>query len=992
MATSETTEKALETIIEEWLVERESYVKGRPSDFDPAYAVDKAQLFAFLKASQPDLWERLSAKSEFERVLLDRLSKKIRQDGVLDVLKKGLKLDELSLTLYFRAPSSGLNPEAEIAFASNIFSITRQIHYAGDDKSVDMVLFVNGLPVATFELKNPWTGQTVRDAVRQYQRTRDPRLPLFSFGYCFVHFAIDPNEAYMTGELAGEDTWFLPFNRGRDHGRGNPPYPGSHRTAYVWREVLPKRSLAEIIERFAKLVEELDEETGRTVKRLVFPRYHQLTAVRELVADAKKTGIGRRYLIQHSAGSGKSNSISWVAFQLAELFDASGEKSVFDSVVIVTDRIALDDQLGRNVKSFAELSKLVQSTEKGSWQLRQALEAGKKIIITTLQKFPHVAGEITQLADRRFAVIIDEAHSSQGGLSAAKMNQALGNAEEDGSGDDRPDFAELVLEAAEQRRLSRNVSFFAFTATPKRSTLEKFGTKQKDGSFKPFHLYSMKQAIEEGFILDVLRNYVTYKSYYEITKTVAENPLFDNVRAQRRLRAFVEGHEATIKVKAQIMMDHFIEQVVLPKKLRGRARAMVVTSGIVHAIRYYQAINAYLAEQNAPFRPLIAFSGKKTVDGIEHTEDSVNGFPGKDVPKEFRKDAYRILVVADKYQTGFDEPLLCAMYVDKRLDGVQAVQTLSRLNRAKRGKKPEDVAVLDFYNTAEDIKAAFDDFYTTTLLSGPTDVNLLHDLAEKLSDAGIYDHDKIEQFTALYFRGAPAEQLSPTLDQVIARFDSELEEDAKVEFKIRAKTFVRLYAQLASIIGFANAEWEKLYWFLKLLIPGLKVNTGEEGQLKQLLDSVDLGTYGLERSKVGSIKLDAAEKVLDPIDPKNPGGIREPERDPLDYIIRKFNETYFAGWAATAEDKRVKLISLAKKVFADPRFASQVATTHDEQNRRIAILKLIEEKVGDARRAEMELYKLYATSPEFKTALNQGVLRVIDEPGRFGIDKPDSPQ
>lgn len=853
---------------------------------------------------------------------------------------------------------------------------TRQVHYSESDtfKSVDMVLFVNGLAIATLELKNPWTGQNVHNAIKQYRTDRDPREPLFEFGRCLVHFAVDPDEAYMCAQLTGNDSNFLPFNKGFNFGKGNPVNPTGHKTAYLWDDILPRRSLTNIIEQFAKFTVEKDKKTGRERKALFFPRYHQLDVVRGILVDAKRYGVGQTYLIQHSAGSGKSNSITWLAYQLVELYDTAGTANVFDSVVVVTDRRVLDTQLKDNIKLFSETKNIVAHAESAA-ELKAHLELGKKIIITTVQKFPFIVDGIDDLTDRNFAVIIDEAHSSQSGSASDKLNMTLGAEDEEVP----EDLQDKILAAMKGRKMSQNASYFAFTATPKPATLEKFGRQGPDGKFYPFHLYSMKQAIEEKFILDVLEKYTTYKSYYEVQKSVEENPLFDTAKAQKKLKAFVEASPRTIEVKAKIMVDHFMSNVWQAKKLKSKAKAMVVTRNIECAIRYFFAIRTALQEANAPFKALVAFSGEKTVDGIKYTEDGINSIPARDLPEEFEKDDFKILVVANKYLTGFDEPMLHTMYVDKKLQGVLAVQALSRLNRCNWKLGKTDTFVLDFYNTVDDIKAAFDPFYTATTLSEPTDVNVLHDLKDVLDNFGIYDWSEVTSFNEKFFASAEAEELHPIIDAVVARFDADLDDEQRIDFKIKAKQFVKIYAQVAAIIPFNNVNWEMLHWFLKFLIPKLKVMDPDQDKLDELLNSVDLSTYGLERSRLeAKIGLDASETELDPQNPNVRGGhFGDGDKDPLDEIVRAFNERHFAGWEATPEEQRVKFINIAKHVMSHADYKAQVEDNPDSQNRQLALERLIQQAISVERRRELDLYKRYASDPDFKRAFDASVSRLL---------------
>lgn len=972
---SQTNEAALETHIENALA-KDGYCIGNPADFDREFALDGKLFWQFLEATQPKELAKLKDRPNWQRLLLERLNKKIKKDSVLAALKKGLDIDDAHFDLLYRLPYNDLNPEVVANFAANIFSVTRQVHYSESDtfKSVDMVLFVNGLAIATLELKNPWTGQNVHNAIKQYRTDRDPREPLFEFGRCLVHFAVDPDEAYMCAQLAGNDSNFLPFNKGFNFGKGNPINPNGHKTAYLWQDILPRRSLTNIIEQFAKFTVEKDKKTGKERKALFFPRYHQLDVVRGILADAKQHGIGQTYLIQHSAGSGKSNSITWLAYQLVELYDTAGTANVFDSVVVVTDRRVLDTQLKDNIKLFSETKNIVAHAESAA-ELKAHLELGKKIIITTVQKFPFIVDGIDDLTDRNFAVIIDEAHSSQSGSASDKLNMTLGAEDEEVP----EDLQDKILAAMKGRKMSRNASYFAFTATPKPATLEKFGRQGSDGKFYPFHLYSMKQAIEEKFILDVLEKYTTYKSYYEVQKSVEENPLFDTAKAQKKLKAFVEASPRTIEVKAKIMVDHFMSNVWQAKKLKGKAKAMVVTRNIECAIRYFFAIRTALQEVNAPFKALVAFSGEKTIDGIKYTEDGLNGISARDLPEEFEKGNLKILVVANKYLTGFDEPMLHTMYVDKKLQGVLAVQALSRLNRCNWKLGKTDTFVLDFCNTVDDIKAAFDPFYTATSLSEPTDVNVLHDLKDVLDDFGIYDWSEVTSFNEKFFASAEAEELHPIIDTVVARFEADLDDEQRIDFKIKAKQFVKIYAQVAAIIPFNNVNWEMLHWFLKFLIPKLKVKDPDQDKLDEVLNSIDLSTYGLERSRLEmSIGLDASETELEPQNPNVRGGhFGDGEKDPLDEIVRAFNERHFAGWEATPEEQRVKFINIAKHVMNHTDYKAQVEDNPDSQNKQLALERLIQQAISVERRRELDLYKRYASDPDFKRAFDASVSRLL---------------
>ena len=981
---SQTNEAALETHIETALV-KDGYRVGNPADFDRTFAVDRKLFWDFLESTQPQEVAKLKDRPNWQRLVLERISKKIKKDSVLAVLKKGLDVDDAHFDLLYRQPYNQLNPEVLARYEANVFSVTRQVHYSETDslKSIDMVLFVNGLAIATIELKNPWTGQTVWNAIYKQYNLRDPNEPIFEFGRCLVHLAADPDEVYMCTRLAGKDSNFLPFNKGVDHGKGNPVNPNGYKTAYLWEEILARRSLSNIIEQFAKFTVEKDKKTGKERKALYFPRYQQLDVVRRILADAQQNGVGLSYLIQHSAGSGKSNSITWLAYQLVELYNQAGTANVFDSVVVVTDRRVLDTQLKDNIKLFSETKNIVAHCESGQ-ELQYNLEAGKKVIITTVQKFPRIVEGMDALTDRRFAVIIDEAHSSQSGTSADSLNEAIGG--EDAEAPE--DVQDKILAAMAGRKMSKNASYFAFTATPKPATLEKFGRQGADGKFYPFHLYSMKQAIEEKFILDVLEKYTTYKSYYEVQKSVEGNPLFDTAKAHKKLKAFVEASPKTIEVKARIMVDHFMSSVWQAKKLKGKAKAMVVTRNIECAIRYFFAIRTALQEANAPFKALVAFSGEKTVDGVKYTEDSINGIAVRDLPDEFEKDDFKILVVANKYLTGFDEPMLHTMYVDKKLQGVLAVQALSRLNRCNWKLDKRDTFVLDFYNSVDDIKAAFDPFYTATSLSEPTDVNVLHDLKDALDAFGIFDWSEVKSFNEKFFASAQAEELAPIIDAVVARFDADLDDEKRIDFKIKAKQFVKIYAQVAAILPFNNVNWEMLHWFLKFLIPKLKVKDPDQDKLDELLNSVDLSTYGLERSRLEvKIGLDESEAEQEPANPNLRGAhMGEGDKDPLEDIVRTFNERHFAGWEATPEEQRVKFINIAKHVVAHVDYRAQVEDNPDAQNRQLALEKIIQQAISMERRRELDLYKQYASDPDFKRAFDASISRLISSGG--WMDRP----
>ena len=736
------------------------WVCGDPEDYDREHCVDLAQLSAFLHATQPRVAESLDLgeDSPMRRKFLARLQGEITRHGTIEVLRKGIKHGPHQIDLLYGTPSPG-NEKAKILYGQNRFSVTRQLRYSRDQAqlALDLCLFINGLPIATFELKNSLTKQTVEDAVEQYKRDRNPAEKLFELGRCLAHFAVDDHEVRFCTHLRGNESWFLPFNRGWKDGAGNPPNPDGLKTDYLWKQVLTRDGLTDIVENYAQIVETRNQKTGRRRREQIWPRYHQLDVVRRLLAHASSRGAGPKYLIQHSAGSGKSNSIAWLAHQLIAL-EREG-RPLFDSVVVVTDRKVLDKQIRDTIRQFAQVGSVVGHAE-SSGHLRTLLQEGKRIVITTVQKFPFILDAIgNEHRGRTFAIVIDEAHSSQGGRASASVSMALGEA---GAKDDDETTEDKINRIMEARSLLSNASYFAFTATPKNKTLEIFGAAVPEGGktrHVPFHSYTMKQAIQEGFIIDVLEYYTPVDSYYRLVKTVEDDPEFDTKRAGKKLRRYVEDHEHAIRLKAEIMVDHFHEQVAGLQKIGGQARAMVVTSSIRRAMSYYCAIRDYLAARKSPYKAIVAFSGKHEHGGAKVTEASLNGFSSNLIADRIQEEPFRFLVCADKFQTGYDEPLLHTMYVDKALSGVKAVQTLSRLNRAHRGK--HDAFVLDFSNDADTIQAAFADYYRTTLLSEETDPDRLHDLKAALDARQVYDPAQVDELVEAYLSGADREQLDP---------------------------------------------------------------------------------------------------------------------------------------------------------------------------------------------------------------------------------------
>jgi type I restriction enzyme, R subunit len=949
------------TIVAQMTAPGTGWIEGSGSDFDREFALDLAQLAAFLEATQPEVAEavEIGGDGPTRRRYLARLQGEITSRGIVDVLRNGVKHGPLSVSLFYGAPSAG-NPAAHERYAANRFVVTRQLRYSRDETrlALDLALFLNGLPVATFELKNSLTKQTVEDAVEQYKRDRSPKELIFGFGRCLAHFAVDDSEVRFCTRLEGGRSWFLPFNRGYDGGAGNPPNPEGLKTDYLWKRVLARDSLTEIIEKFAALLTLKDAKSGRRSSTQIFPRYHQLDAVRALLADAAAEGAGRRYLIQHSAGSGKSNSIAWLAHGLIELEE--GGAPVFDSVIVITDRRILDSQIEATIKQFSQVGATIGHAQRAG-DLREFIESGKRIIISTVQKFPFILDDIGSAhSNRAFAILIDEAHSSQGGETAKAVSQALS-----GVANPEEPYEDKVNRVIESRKMLPNASYFAFTATPKNRTLEIFGEPRREGGetkHRPFHTYTMKQAIEERFIVDVLANYTPVSSYYRLITTIEEDPLFDTRRAGRKLRSYVEGNEHAIAIKAQIVVDHFLDEVLGQRKVGGRARGMVVTGDIQRAIEYYHAIRAYLRERRSDVEALVAFSGEHEYAGARVTEGSLNDFPSGQIAARIREDPYRLLVCADKFQTGYDEPLLHTMYVDKVLSGVQAVQTLSRLNRAHPDKY--DAFVLDFVNGADGIAESFSDYYRTTILSEETDPNKLHDLHARLYRAEVFGDAEVREIARLFLDSAPREQLDFVLDSCVATYNDRLDVDEQIEFKAGAKAFVRSYGFLGAILPYGNPAWEELSIFLNLLVPKLPAPR-EEDLSRGILETIDMDSYRAEKRETIAIALEDEDAEIDPVPADGVGGRAEPELDRLSNIVKTFNDLF--GDIEWEDKDRVsrEVAELPAKVASDPAYRNAMVNS-DRENARIEHDEALSRVVRGMLRDNTELFKRFSDNPEFK--------------------------
>ena len=954
------------------------WIGGATEAYDREYCVDLVQLSAFLRETQPKAAEALDLGQDnpTRRKFLARLQGEITKRGTIDVLRHGIKHGPLHLDLFYGTPSPG-NLKAQARYAANRFSVTRQLHYSRDETqlALDLALFINGLPVATFELKNSLTKQTVDDAVQQYKRDRDPREKLFEFGRCAVHFAVDDHEVRFCTHLKGKTSWFLPFNQGWNDGAGNPPNPNGLKTDYLWKRILTRDGLTDIFENYAQIVETRDEKTGRKKAVQIWPRFHQLDVVRKLLTDAGMQGAGRRYLIQHSAGSGKSNSIAWLAHQLIGL--TKDGATVFDSIIVVTDRRILDQQIRNTIKQFAQVSATVGHAEHAG-DLRKFIAEGKKIIISTVQKFPFILDEIgSEHRGRRFAIIIDEAHSSQGGRTSAAVSMALGTA---GAEEDDETIEDKINRLIEAKKLLPNASYFAFTATPKNKTLEIFGEPEphQDGTVRhlPFHSYTMKQAIQEGFILDVLEHYTPVNSYYKLVKTVEGDPEFDTKRATKKLRRYVESHDHAIRLKAEIIVDHFHEQVLALNKIGGQARSMVVTSGIERAIQYYHAIQDYLIERKSPYRAIVAFSGEYEYGGTKVTEGSLNGFPSSQITDKIQEDPYRFLICAEKFQTGYDEPLLHTMYVDKILSGIKAVQTLSRLNRAHPQK--HDVFVLDFMNDVDMIEQAFADYYRTTILAEETDPDKLHDLRAALDGYQVYTAAQIEELVTLYLNGADRDRLDPILDACVAVYKEQLDEDGQVDFKGKAKAFLRAYGFLAQILPYTYAEWEKLSIFLNFLVPKLPAPI-EDDLSRGILEAIDMDSYRVEKQAAVKIELPDADAEIEPVPTAGGGRKPEPEIDSLSNILRTFNDQ-FGNIPWTDSDRVHKLITedIPNRVAADTAYQNAQKNS-DKQNARIEHDKALQRVMTAVLKDDTQLFGLFVDNESFRRWLTDTVFTLTYE-------------
>lgn len=955
---TEVDEERLEDRIEEALLAR-GYEKRLNETYEIGYALDTSMLLAFLQETQPVVYNKLKLnEAAAKKRFLERLCSELKRRGVVDVLRSGISHEQCSMIrLYYALPDDD-NATAKEMHAKNRFGVIRQLAYSqpkdDDPGIIDIVLYINGIPVVTMELKDEYTRQTVKKAIEQYKEDRNPKEPLLVPGRCAVHFAVDTHQVYMCTMLSGARSRFLPFNRGREDGSaGNPNNPKGFATAYLWEEILQPASLCDIIEHYACKVEE-KKKSGQKVSIDIFPRYHQLDATRKLLADVRQNGVGRQYLIQHSAGSGKSNTIAWLVLQLTNTRNSSGAHA-FDAVVVVTDRRNLDKQINGTIRKFSRMQNNILHANKGK-ELGQALapDSATRIVVSTIQKFPVVLKQMQELSNKKFAIVIDEAHSSQGGENAAALNKVLGLAgiddyqpEEDDelldilvqcATKEEQEVQKLAYQRAKLRKLVTNASYFAFTATPKVKTLRMFGQLAPDGSYRPFHYYSMKQAIQEGFILDVLANYTPVQSYFRLKPRAGEdaNDEYDAKKAQAKLKKLAESDMAAIKEKARIMVEHFLRQG--HRQIAGRARAMVVCASIQRAIDYYYAIEAELKRQGSHFRAIVAFSGEKEINNEKWDEAKINGFASSMIEDKIQEDPYRILVVADKFQTGYDEPLLQTMYVDKKLSGVKTVQTLSRLNRSRADKFK--TFVLDFYNSEDSIRADFEPYYMTTVLSGDCDANKLHDLKAELDESGVYTSADVTKAVHIFLTQKEGnEELAAVLDWCREEF-VKLEQDNKIHFKSTARGFVRYYDFLSTVLPYVNADWEKLACFLRLL---LRILPSIDKQIDDHITSaVELDSYRAEVHNTLTIKLSDDEGVMQPPSPTGGGGIPDPEWKPLTDILTQFHDV-FGNITWKDEDNVRAILERLAPAMANNVTVADALENSDDENIRLALRAAVKE-------------------------------------------------
>ncbi|AOM84470.1 type I restriction endonuclease subunit R [Salisediminibacterium beveridgei] len=983
-------ERGFEENIEQHLMEsgyRQRALEGRALETFQKWAIDQDVLFEFLESTQPQSLERLKKayKDDYEFKIMSRLDKELKKRGMIDCLRHGIKDYGVTLKLAYNKPVTDMNRTLVENYEKNIFTVSRQVYYSQKNRnSIDMMLSLNGLPIVVKELKNQLTNQTVEHSMEQFKKDRDPREILFQFkARAVVYFAVDTDEVHMATRLSKDSTFFLPFNRGNDGGKGNPPVEDDYRSSYLWKEILQKDSLLDILFRFVYVQkEDMKDSNGdiiETKEVVIFPRFHQLDAVRKIEQDVSEHRAGKNYLIQHSAGSGKTNSISWLSHRLAKLHDEQDEP-VFDSVIVITDRRVLDKQLQDAVYQLEHKAGMVAKIDRDSAQLAGAIRNKTKIIITTLQKFPFILEEVGSFNRGSYAVIIDEAHSSQGGKASGAMTSILSDktleeAYEESMKEEHEttDAEERMIEHIAKTGDQDNISFFAFTATPKPKTIDRFGTEREDGQKGPFHLYSMRQAIEEGFIHDVLNNYVTYDTFYRVEKMIHDDPEVAKSKASKQIARYVSLHPHNIAQKAEIMVEHF--RNVTRHKINNRAKAMVVTGSRKHAVRYKFAFDDYIkAKGYTDMRTLVAFSGTVEDNGESYTEPDLNSISEKELPEQFHSDDYQVLIVAEKYQTGFDEPLLHTMYVDKPLDGIKAVQTLSRLNRTCKGK--DDTFILDFVNEPETIQQAFQQYYEVTTLAEDTDPNMLYDLQHELDAMQVYTEEELESVANLEYSGNTMKdarmqlKLNASLDPAVERFKNDLVEEEQEAFKSAATKFVRTYAFVLQIGPFSDVDLHKRFIFLTYLLKKLPKKPQDPIYIS---DDVALEYYRNEKVFEGSISLNQqGGEALSPAQHGTAGSTEE-EKERLSSIIERINErfgTYFTDADRLSRDQ------IAMDIKEQEEMAEK-AKNNSIDNFKYSAEKSFLDSVISRMNMNEEFHMRILQDPEFKEFLMNDILNEV---------------
>jgi len=958
------TEKRFEEHIEEFL-QSTGYTSTDFHRYDRNLCLIKEELLHFLESTQPEKLERLKEiyDSQTESKILTRISSEIKRRGIIDVLCGGVVDRGVYLDLTYFEPKSGHNPEHQRLFSSNRFTIVRQLHYSvQNENSIDMGLFLNGLPIVTMELKNQLTGQNIKHSENQYRNDRDPREPLLQFKRCLVHFCVDNDKVSMTTRLSGSKTFFLPFNKGVE----NPPVENGYRSKYLWEDILTPNSLLDIIENFVHVSKDkkffFNDKTQKIDSKesevLIFPRFHQLDLIRSFRRSIREDGVGKNYLVQHTTGSGKSYSIGWLSHTLSSLYRTKDEtKRMFDTIIVVTDRTVLDDQLRNTIQSLEKIDGVVSGVEKGSKELREFLEKGKDIVITTIQKFPFISETISSLGNRTFGVIIDEVHSSQSGELSKELKKSLSKKDEE-----EEDYEEVIRREIENRGKQDHISFFGFTGTPKEKTLELFGTKKSDGTFVPFHIYSMYQSINEGFTLDVLQNYTTYKRYFKVKEKNGDKDIeIPSNKGKRELVRYVDSHEITIRNKVGVILDHWINKG--SKEIKGTSRGMVVTQSRKHCVWYFQEINRQLEERGIKYRTLVGFSGEVNLDGEKFTENSLNNTVDHEgnIPFGLKNPKYRLLVVSNKFQTGFDEPLVQSMYVDKSLGGVQCVQTLSRLNRRTSGKT--QTFVLDFVNEPDDVISSFQRFYQSTVLEGETDPNRLYDTLREVEDNHLYTKDDVDRFCKIFYDPNRDEgSLQPILEGVVDKFKTIEDDEIREEIRSKIQSYIRMYGYLSQIINFTDIELEKSFIFLKYVNKKLPKRDSDRLDLSE---SIDLDSLRVQKIHENNYQLEQEDSILEP-----PGfesiGIDQPEFEFLSEIINRVNTTY---GQSLNEDDKVVIRRLSEKLKEDQEIDLFMNGDNSEDNKKKFYMDRMDEKLLDFINDRFDFYKRMNDNPSVKNTI-----------------------